>query len=325
MLKTIATLLFFSISAFAQSDVLKPVASTIDGNNVDSIAVWHAPKRENSLILVTEKEGGSVMVFKADRSAAFVKRVGGLVRPNGVVVLQNAKLGKKKLDLAFVTERDANRVSVFSLPDFAKLGEFANGLMQPMGISVYQRKNDIVAFIVPKRAEGNEKVQRFRVTELDGKLNGTLEKTFGSEMTVDQETIYFDPKMKIVYAADETAGDIKIYDADGNFQKSIGKGIFQAQVEGIAIADCGNKRYLLASDQLPANEFEVFELPGLNHRGTIVGTASRTDGIALTTKRLADFKKGLFLAQTDPDDTGGLRVEYYDLAAFFAKLSIKCR
>jgi 3-phytase len=319
-------LLLFAVSTMAQTAPLEPIAKTIDGRNVDSLAVWIAPKKSDSLVLLTEKEGGQVMVFKADKNATFVRRFGEMKRPNAVVVVHKAKLGKRKLDLVFVTERDANKVSVFSAPNFEKLGEFAHDVQQPMGISLYQRgKNDLVAFIVPKRAEGNDKVLRYKITEENGKIIGIREKEFGKEITPEQETVYVDAKTKLVYVADENARNIKIYDVDGNLQKTIGDGIFQAQVEGIAIAECKGKRYLIASDQLPVTEFEIFELPNFEHRGTVVTSARITDGIALTTQKLPDFPKGLFLAQTDPSDTGGLRAEFFDLNGIFGKVNIKCR
>jgi hypothetical protein len=194
-----------------------------------------------------------------------------------------------------------------------------------MGISVYRRGRDLIAFVIAKRAEGNDKIIRFRVTEVKGKIVGIREKEFGKELTPNQETIYVDPKTKRVYAADETARNIKIYDLDGNWQKTFGDGVFQAQVEGISIADCRGKRYLIASDQREINEFEIFELPNLQHRGTVITTSSRTDGISLTTEKLPDFPKGLFIAQTDPDDTGGLRAEFFDLREFFAEAKLVCR
>lgn len=87
-------------------------------------------------MLLTEKAGGEIMVFKAERSAAFVRRFGGFQRPNVVVVVPKVKIGGRKQDLTFITERDANKVSVYSVPQFEKLGEFAPDVAQPMGIAL---------------------------------------------------------------------------------------------------------------------------------------------------------------------------------------------
>lgn len=316
----------FAASTMAQITPLKPIVATIDGRNVDSMAIWIAPRKADSLVLLTEKAGGEVMVFKADKNATFVKRFGEMKRPNGIVVMQKAKIGKKKQDLAFITERDGNKISVFSVPDFEKLGEFGNDVPQPMGISLYQRGKDLLAFVVAKRATGNDKVIRFKITEENGKIVGIREKEFGQELTPNQETIFADEKSKLIYAADETAKNIKVYNVDGILQKTFGDGIFQAQVEGITIVRCGGgKDYLIASDQGEITEFEIFDLKNYEHRGTVVTTAKRTDGITATTEKLPDFPKGLFIAQTDPDDTGGLRAEFFDLKQLFEKVNLRCR
>jgi 3-phytase len=309
----------------AQNEPLKPAVVTMEGRNVDSMAFWIAPRTSESLVLVTEKAGNEVMVFRANGKAEFVRRFGQFQRPNAIVVVQNVKLGKNKMDLAFITERDANKVSVYSIPQFEKVGEFAQEVPQPMGISIYRNKNELRAFVVAKRAEGNEKVIRFRITHENGKVGGTREVSFGAELAPNQETVFVDPKTAMVYVADEIARNIKIYNLDGVLQKTFGDGIFQAQVEGIALAECRGRRLLIATDQLEVSEFEIFDLKDHRHLGTVKTTASRTDGIALTQARLPDFKNGLFVAQTDPDNTGGLRAEFYDLQKFFGNAGIRCR
>lgn len=306
-------ILWLHTLTYAQNTPLQPIAKTIDGRNVDSMAVWIAPKKNDSLVLLTEKAGGQIMVFKADKNATFVRRFGEMKRPNGVVIIQGAKIGRKKQDLVFVTERDADKVSVYAAPDFIKVGEFANDVPQPMGISVYQRGPDLVAFVVAKRATGNDKVIRFRITEQNGQIGGLREIQFGRELTPNQETVFVDAKSKIVFVADETAQNIKAYDVDGNLQKTFGDGAFQAQVEGIALAACGKNRYLIASDQRDTTEFEIFDLKDYKHLGTVITTAHHTDGISLTQKKLPDYPNGLFIAQSDPDGTGGLRAEFFDL------------
>lgn len=317
-------ILFLPVWTYSQTAPLQPLAKTIDGRNVDSMAIWIAPKKSESLVLLTEKAGGSVMVFKADKTAAFVRRFGEMKRPNAVVVMQKVKIGDKKRDLAFVTERDANKVSVYSVPDFEKVGEFANDVPQPMGISLYRRGKDLVAYVVAKRATGNDKVIRFKVTEQNGRIGGIREIEFGKELTPNQETVYVDSKTRIVYVADENAKNIKAYDVDGKLLRTFGDGAFQAQVEGITIATCGRNRYLIASDQLDTTEFEIFDLKDNRHLGTVITTAHRTDGITSTGVKLPDFPNGLFITQTDPEGTGGLRAEFFDLKQILKSGNAMC-
>ncbi len=317
--------LAFSGAVFAQQNApVQPVAKTIGGRDVDSLAIWIAPRKADSLVLLTEKKGGSVMVFKANKEATFVRRFGEFKRPNAVVVVQNAKIAGKKQDLAFITDRDDNAVYVYSVPNFEKLGRFATDVPQPMGISVYKRGRDLVAYVVAKRATGNDKVIRFKIVAENGQISGLRETEFGREVTPNEETVYVDRKTRIVYVADENAQNIKVYDADGHLLKVIGDGAFQAQVEGIALAQCGRKQFLIATDQRDVSEFEVFDLSDGKHLGSVITTAQRTDGIALTQTKLPGFPHGLFVAQSDPDQSGGLRAEFFDLRQILARGNAIC-
>lgn len=79
-----------------------------------------------------------------------------------------------------------------------------------------KKGKNLLAFVVAKRAEGNDKIIRYRIGEKNGRLTGTRETAFGKELTPNQETVFIDQKRRLVFAADETARDIKIYDFDGN-------------------------------------------------------------------------------------------------------------
>jgi myo-inositol-hexaphosphate 3-phosphohydrolase len=311
--------------AFGQPEPLKPVAISEPGRNVDSMAVWLAPNITDSLILLTEKSGGQIMVFKADKTATLIKRFGELKRPNAVAIVPKVKVGNRVLDLAFVTERDGDIVSVFSIPDFEKVGEFASEVHQPMGIAVYRNNRDILAFVVSKRATGDEKVIRFRVRTEGGKVSGIRELHFGKELTPNQETVFVDDKRRLVFVADETARNIKVYKLNGSYIRTFGDGAFQAQVEGIAIVRCRKTDYLIASDQRETTEFEIFDLKDYSHVGTVVTTAKHTDGIAVSQAKLRDFPNGIFIAQSDPDGSGGLQAELYDLKYFLERAGITCR
>jgi myo-inositol-hexaphosphate 3-phosphohydrolase len=247
-------------------------------------------------------------------------------------MLPDATICAIRKDLVFITDRDANVCYIYSVPEFELLGTFAEDLKQPMGITTYRRATDgaVFAYIVQKRGEGDAKVIRYRIVEENGKLKGQRELQFGNELTVNQETVMADGKRELVYVADETARDIKVYDLDGKFQRSFGKGIFQAQVEGIVIASCGEKEsgYIIASDQRRTTEFEFFDRATFKHLGTIKGTAKITDGIALSLASLPDYPNGLFIAQSDPQATGGRHAEFYDFGQMLKRLKLpllKCR
>jgi 3-phytase len=314
----------FSFSSFAQ---IKPVVTTMPGTNVDSLAIWIAPNKADSLVLLTEKSGGQVMVFRADANATFVRRFGKFKRPNGIGVLQNVRIGAARKDLAFITDRDDNRVSVYSIPDFALLGVFGTDLQQPMGIALYQnpRDNAVFAYIVQKRATDDAKVVRYRINETEGRLSAKRELSFGRQVSVGQETVAVDAARKQVLVADENERDIKIYSLDGQFIRRFGGGAFEAQVEGIVIAACGDNGYIIASDQKDITEFEFFDRATYKHLGTVRGTAAHTDGIALTQTKLPGFPNGLFTAQSDPESTGGRHAEFYDFGAMLKLLNLNLR
>ena len=317
----------FSLLAFVATAQIKPVVTTMPGNNVDSLAIWIAPNKADSLVLLTEKSGGQVMVFKADANATFVRRFGQFKRPNGIAILQNARLGAARKDLVFITDRDDNRVSVYSIPDFALLGVFGEDLQQPMGIALYQpsRERGLFAYIVQKRATDDAKVVRYRISETQGRLSAQRELQFGREVSVGQETVAVDAGHKQVLVADENERDIKIYSLAGKFIRTFGKGAFEAQVEGIVIATCGKGGYIIASDQKGLTEFEFFDRNTYQHLGTVRGTAVHTDGIALTQTKLPSFPNGLFTAQSDPASTGGRHAEFYDLGAMLKTLRLHDR
>jgi myo-inositol-hexaphosphate 3-phosphohydrolase len=307
-------------SLFAMTDVPRPVATTMPGKNVDSPAVWIAPKPEDSLVLLTEKGGGQVMVFKADARATFVRRFGRFKRPNGVAILQNAAIGSVNKDLAFVTDRDGNVIHVYSIPEFDLVGSFAEKLKQPMGISLHRRKSDyaVFAFVVRKLGNGDDKVVRYRIGERNGRITGTREINFGRELSTNQETIFVDPDRELVYVADENRQDVKVYDLDGKLVTTFGKGHFSAQVEGIALTGCGRSGFIIASDQKDVTELEVFDRATFEHLATIKTSLRVTDGIALTETPLPEFPGGLFVAHSDPDGSGGRHAEFYHLDQLLA-------
>jgi myo-inositol-hexaphosphate 3-phosphohydrolase len=303
------------ISAAQSSDPPRPVAVSMPGKNVDSPAIWIAPNPEDSLVLLTEKGGGAVMVFKADAKATFVRRFGKFKRPNGVAVLQGVAIGSVKKDLAFVTDRDGDVVQVFSIPDFELVGTFAEGVDKPMGISLYHRSSDgaVFAYIVRKYGRGDDKVIRFRLGEREGRITGAREINFGKELLTDQETVMVDADRELVYVADEDRHEIKVYDLDGKLRTTFGKPHFSAQVEGIVLTGCGRSGFIIAVDQKRVTELEVFDRATFQHLGTIKTALHSTDGLAVTEYTLRDYPSGLFVAQSDPDGSGGRQVEFYHL------------
>lgn len=306
---------------------LAPAVVTAAGNNVDSPAIWLAPQREKSLVLLSEKGAGKLMVFEATRQALLLQRATQMTRPNGIAVLYGQRLAGKPQDLAFVTDRDAQRVDLFTLPDFRHVGRFAEDVCQPMGIAVHRAEDGAAfAYVVPKMGLEDKGVVRYRIEEKRGRLTGTRDLEFAPELTKDQESIWVDSDRQRVLVADETAQLIQVYDLAGLRLRDFGKGHFQAQVEGIVTVQCGARSYVIAADQLPVTEFEIFDAESYEHLGRVRTAASNTDGIAVTVEALPGFPNGLLVAQSDPDGSGGRHAEYYDLREFFTAAGLPaCR
>jgi 3-phytase len=315
------------IAAAPAATPLVPAVVTAAGNNVDSPAIWLAPQREKSLVLLSEKGAGKLMVFEASRQALLVRRATQMTRPNGIAILSGATLDGKPQDLAFVTDRDAHRVDVFTLPDLRQVGRFAQDVRQPMGIGVHRTAEGAVfAFVVPKNGLQDNGVVRYRIEEKRGRITGTRDLAFAPELTKDQESIWVDSDRQRVLVADETAQLIQVYGLDGSHLRDFGQGHFQAQVEGIVTVQCGDRSYVIAADQLPVTEFEIFDAENYEHLGMVRTAAKETDGIAVTGEALPGFPGGLFVAHSDPDDSGGRHAEYYDLREFLAAAGLPaCR
>src|SRR5690606_15258388 len=96
---------------------------------------------------------------------------------------------------------------------------------------------------------------------------------------------------------------IKVYDLDGRFTgKQIGKGIFEAQAEGIALYACDDgSGYWLSTDQADDRTvYHVFDRQSLQHAGAFMGeTTANTDGVWLATGGVPGFEGGACIAVHD--------------------------
>lgn len=196
-----------------------------------------------------------------------------------------------------------------------------------MGIALYPhpRNKAVFAYNVQKRATGDDKIVWYQIREQNGRLTAQRDLQFGREVGAGQESVAVDIALKQVFVADESERDIKIYDLAGKFLRRFGNSVSEAQVEGIVIAACGRQGYIIASDQKDVTEFEFFDRTTLQHLGTVRGTAARTDGIALTQRKLPHFPHGLFVAQSDTESTGGRHAEFYDFGALLRFLKLQTR
>ena len=292
--------------------------------NVDSVAI--APG-EPAVLYATAKATDVVKVFDASTGTELAELGGSgkspdrYQRPNGVAVAD---------DLLVVVERDNRRVNVRSIPDYRVLATFGEEqLRNPYGLWV-QRLSDWEYRVyvtdayempdesVPPNDELDERVKVFRMSvDRNSKgeassVSGQFEKSFGETTSPGAlrvvESIFGDPTHDRLLIAEEdedpvTGLVIKVYDLEGRFTgQQIGKGIFKAQAEGIALYACADgSGYWLSTDQADDRTvYHVFDRQTLQHAGAFTGAiTANTDGIWLATDDVPGFASGAFFAVHD--------------------------
>ena len=341
-LTTAGSLLLAACSWAAQEPALvNEIFFTTDQTreNIDSPAVWHGPKGEHWL-LATSKVGHSVNVFDAT-NGQMLQRMGGqgielgqFDRPNGIWVVDN---------LAFVVERDNRRVQVLSLPSGTPVTSFGESeLLKPYGLyvqtlgeglyDVYVTDNyETPAGDVPTDAELGQRVRVYHYEQEGPNGVGEFARAFGDTAGEGRlfivESIYGDPVHNRLMAAEELEDDskgrrVKIYDFEGNFTgQTLGGGLFQAQVEGIALyATSEISGYWIVTDQSKLkNVFHVFDRETLEPLGAFEGRYTlNTDGVWVSNVGSARYPAGLFYA-CDNDRA----VSAFDMAEILQALGLE--
>lgn len=292
--------------------------------NIDSVAV--APGQP-ALLFATAKATDVVKVFDASTGDE-IRELGGkgespenYLRPNGVAVVD---------DLLVVVERDNRRVNLRSIPDYRVLATFGEEQLQsPYGVWVQALgTGNYRVFVtdayempdesVPPNEELDERVKSYRL-EVERSDSGEVveakarfEKAFGETESPGAlrvvESIFGDPAHDRLLIAEEdespvTGLVIKVYDLEGRFTgQQIGKGIFEAQAEGIALYSCDDgSGYWLSTDQADDRTvYHVFDRQSLQHAGAFMGgTTANTDGVWLATAGVPGFEGGAFFAVHD--------------------------
>lgn len=310
------------------------VSASTPQDNVDSPAHWVSPTGE-SWVIATAKKSDQLMVYGGDtgellrRVGRKGKDLGEFKRPNGIFVID---------DLVFVVERDNHRVQVLQLPDFAPLGSFGEAeLRQPYGLWVRATEagydvrvsdafmdGDDDNEVVPDLARLNERFERYEVSVGEQGFRAVSAGSFGATDASGAiripESIWGDVARDRLLLSEEDQADgtrIKIYGLDGQYRgQDLGKGLFKAQAEGIALFACPDgSGYWLATDQFKDRSvFHVFARDSLAHLGAFVGeTVANTDGVWLSQAPTKRFPAGAFYAVHD--DQGVAAFDWRDIAA----------
>ena len=295
--------------------------------NIDSVAVTPAGPARPALLFATAKATDVLKVFDASNGEelAEIGRRGEAPdeyrRPNGIAVVD---------DLLVVVERDNRRVSVRALPDYRVLAVFGSEVLRkPYGVWAHALGNDGYRLYVTDAYEGpdesvppneelDERVRTFvlRVERDAGGqavgLRHRYEKSFGETAAPGAlrvvESIYGDPAHDRLLIAEEdedpeTGLVIKVYDLAGRYTGTrIGKGVFEAQAEGIALFACADgSGYWISTDQgRDRTTYHLFDRESLRHVGAFSGArTANTDGIWLAQTGVPGFEQGAFYAVHD--------------------------
>lgn len=159
----------------------------------------------------------------------------------------------------------------------------------------------------------SEAVKLFQLSFADGRVDGTLVRTFGEPRGPGQlreyESIAVDDAHDRVLLAEEAEGDrcIKVYTREGRFTGMLaGAGMFGDDVEGLAIYDAGDGEGLvLATDQMKhMTVWHVFDRRTLDWVVSFTGepTVANTDGICLYPRPVGEQVQGaLFVVHDDAE------------------------
>ncbi len=304
-------------------------------DNIDSPTSWTTADGQRWLI-ATAKTTDKLVVYDGQTGAHLRdvgkkgREAGQFGRPNGIAVVDN---------LVFVVERDNHRVQVLSLPDFAPVLSFAAAqLRKPYGLWINKTGGGYQvyvtdAYMAGEDAQGNDilppldqldkRVWRFDVARNGDALAAKVVGSFG-DATPDGalrvvESIWGDPANDrlLIAEEDETyANELKVYDLAGTFTgRTIGRGMFNAQSEGIMLKTCadGGGWWLTTEQGKGRTVFHLFDRRTLAHAGAVTGAkVANTDGIWLDASASVRFPDGVLYAVHD--DQGVVALDWRDIA-----------
>ena len=303
-------------------------------DNIDSPASWRGA--DGQLWLIATAKATDKLVVYDGQTGKHLRDIGStgtalgqFDRPNGIAVQD---------DLLFIVERDNHRVQVLQLPDFKPLGVFAgNDLRKPYGLWVNPVQGGYDLYVTDSYDDGedaagndilpalerlNERVRRYHVSVEGGTVQAKLVRSIGDSSPKGAlrvvESIWGDPANDrlLIAEEDETyASEFKVYNLAGDFSgQTFGRGLFQAQAEGVMLRTCGDGGWWITTEQgKERSTFHLFDRKTLAPVGSFHGnTVANTDGIWNSQQVSARFPQGALYAVHD--DQGVVAFDWRDIA-----------
>ena len=323
------------------------VTASTPEDNVDSPASWLAPDGKRWL-LATAKATDRLIVYDG-ATGERLRTVGGpgnapgqLRRPNGIAVIDTPSAGTEHA-MALVVERDNRRVQAFALPSLRSVAVFGGeDLIQPYGLWVRPHDGGFEVIVSdnymstrnddlpPPDAELDRRFKRYLLARGDGAWSARLLGSFGEtgEGAVRiAESLFGDVANDRLLLAEEDVDSgtrLREYGLDGRYRgRDIGAGLFRAQAEGLALWQCGEGGYWIATDQFKDRSlFHLFDRKTFAHVGAFAGRrTANTDGVWLDQQGDARFPHGVFFAVDD--DQAVAAFDWRDVAQAL-KLPVTC-
>ncbi|WP_273024790.1 phytase [Rheinheimera sp.] len=302
-------LLQHSKSAMAQvQPTVQTEAASQRGDVIDDPAVWHHPAvASQSLILATDKRAG-LDVYNMQGKRVQQLAVGRL---NNVDVRYGLNWHGKPHDIAAASSRDDNSLQLFAIDASGKLhdaGKVNTGLTDIYGLCMYQNTTDKKVFVFVNDKSGV--IEQYQIDANGADWQGRLVRSL--KVPTQPEGCVADDISAELFVGEEDAGIWRF--AANAAAGSEGEKIILVDgerlvddVEGLALAQSGDKRYLVVSSQgndsyvvydaaAPYSEqlrFRITTNPVLGIDGT-----SETDGLEVTTRSLGPgFELGALIVQ----------------------------
>jgi myo-inositol-hexaphosphate 3-phosphohydrolase len=249
-----------------------------------AVAVWTAPNPADSLLFVTQKSLNVVQVWSLQTNQ-IVQTLTGFNKPLGVAVDQaEAALYVTSQSGQAVYKYFIANIVAGNLSPALTFGQGMSPSSQPSGITVFHGAGGVTRVFVVYTGSSTKFVRAFDT-------NGTLQSSWNMGSLALNE-IAADDENGVIYVADQTNAVIKVFGADGTFERDFGQGTFASDVEGLAVYRCGASGYVVASNQ-SANAFEIFDRVTFAHLATFTVQSVRdTIGVALTQAAVPGYPNG---------------------------------
>lgn len=286
---------------------LQTEAASQRGDVMDDPAVWHHPSvPARSLILATDKRAG-LDVYDMQGKKVQQLAVGRL---NNVDVRYGLKWQGRPHDIAAASLRDNNSIQLFAIDNSGKLhqaGQVATAMSDIYGLCMYQgRDNSIYVFVNDKSGL----IEQYRIASNGNSWHGDLVRSL--KVPTQPEGCVADDQQAELFVGEEDAGVLRFAaeaTASIRGEKIIlvdGERLVD-DVEGLALAQHGDKRYLVVSSQ-GNDSYVVYDATApyaerLRFRVTTnpelaIDGASETDGLEVTTRSLGPgFEHGALIVQ----------------------------